>query len=83
VIVVPSQPPVRSGPYRFLRHPNYVAVCLEMLSVPLAHGAYLAALFFSLANALMLRVRIRVEEQALGASWEEAFSGVPRFIPHG
>ncbi|HTO97440.1 MAG TPA: isoprenylcysteine carboxylmethyltransferase family protein [Myxococcales bacterium] len=83
VIVVPSQPPVRRGPYRFLRHPNYAAVALEMLCVPLAHGAYLCALAFSLLNALLLRVRIRVEEQALGESWEREFSSVPRFIPHG
>lgn len=83
VIVVPSEPPVRRGPYRFLRHPNYVAVAVEMLCVPLAHGAFLCAILFSLLNALLLRVRIRVEEEALGASWRREFSSVPRFIPHG
>jgi methyltransferase len=83
VIVVPSEPPVRRGPYRFLRHPNYLAVAAEMACIPLAHGAYLCALAFSLLNALILRVRIRVEEKALGAGWEREFSGVPRFIPHG
>ena len=69
VIVVPSEPPVRGGPYRFLRHPNYVAVAVELI--------------FSLLNALLLRVRIRVEETALGAGWQREFSSVPRFIPHG
>jgi methyltransferase len=83
VIVVPSEPPVRGGPYRFLRHPNYVAVAVEMLCVPLAHGAWLCALIFSLLNALLLRVRIRVEETALGAGWQREFSSLPRFIPHG
>jgi len=83
VIVVPGEPPVRRGPYRFLRHPNYLAVALEMACVPLAHCAWLCAALFSCANVLLLRVRIRVEEQALGASWEQAFSGTPRFIPHG
>jgi methyltransferase len=83
VIVVPGEPPVRRGPYRFLRHPNYVAVALEMLCVPLAHGAVLCAALFSFLNGLVLRVRIRVEEEALGPGWKEAFSGTPRFFPHG
>ena len=83
VIVVPSEPPVRRGPYRLLRHPNYVAVAVEMLCVPLVHGAWLTALVFSILDLLLLRVRIRVEEEALGRSWQQAFDGVPRFIPHG
>ncbi len=83
VIAVPGEAPVRSGPYRFLRHPNYLAVAVEMLCVPLAHGAFATAALFSMANALLLRVRIRVEERALGPRWEQAFSRVPRFIPHG
>lgn len=83
VIVVASEPPVRRGPYRFLRHPNYVAVSAEMLCVPLAHGAFLCAAIFSLLNALLLRVRIRVEEAALGAPWQREFSSVSRFLPHG
>ena len=60
-----------------------MAVSLEMLCVPLAHGAFFCALIFSLLNALLLRVRVRVEEEALGASWQREFSSVPRFIPHG
>ena len=83
VIVVPGEPPVRKGPYRFLRHPNYLAVAVEMLCVALAHGAFLCALAFSLVNLALLRVRVRIEEQALGPSWEREFSGVPRFVPHG
>ena len=83
VIVVPGEPPVRRGPYRLMRHPNYVAVVLEMVCVPLAHGAVLTALVFSILDLLLLRTRIRIEEQALGARWEQAFAGTPRFIPHG
>ena len=83
VIVTPGEPPVRRGPYRFLRHPNYLAVILEMLAIPLVHGAWLTALVFSLLNALVLRIRIRDEERALGASYQRAFAQVPRFIPHG
>src|SRR3954451_19581756 len=43
VIVVPAEKPLRRGPYRFLRHPNYVAVAAEMFLVPLAHGAFICA----------------------------------------
>lgn len=65
VIVVPGEPLVSSGPYRFVRHPNYAAVCLELLSVPLIHGAWVTATVFSLANAALLAVRIPAEERAL------------------
>ena len=54
------------GPYRWLRHPNYVAVALEGLALPLVHTAWLTALLFTLANGyLLLRVRIPAEEKAL------------------
>jgi methyltransferase len=67
VIVLPKgEPLVTGGPYRFVRHPNYVAVCLELLVLPLVHGAWVTAVVFTLGNALLLRVRIRVEEVALG-----------------
>jgi methyltransferase len=81
IIVVPGLPPVTRGPYRFLRHPNYVAVVLEMAAVPLVHGAWVTAVVFSLGNALLLLVRIRAEEAALGAAYAEAFADKPRFIP--
>jgi methyltransferase len=66
VIVVPQAPLVRRGPYRWLRHPNYVAVVAEGLALPLVHTAWLTAATFTLANAVVLRVRIRVENAALG-----------------
>jgi methyltransferase len=66
VIVIPGADLVTGGPYRFVRHPNYVAVVLELCALPLVHGAWLTALVFSVGNALLLRVRIKVEEGALG-----------------
>ncbi|PTL81423.1 isoprenylcysteine carboxyl methyltransferase family protein [Vitiosangium sp. GDMCC 1.1324] len=81
IIVVPDLTPVTRGPYRFLRHPNYVAVVLELAAVPLIHGAWVTAVVFTLGNALLLRVRIRAEEEALGAAYAEAFANKPRFIP--
>jgi methyltransferase len=81
VLVWPGVPPVTSGPYRFLRHPNYLAVVLEMVAVPLVYGAWVTAAVFSLGNVLLLRVRIRTEEEALGPSWAEAFVGRRRLLP--
>jgi len=81
VLVWPGVPPVTSGPYRFLRHPNYLAVVLEMLAVPLVFGAWVTAVVFSLGNLLLLRVRIRSEEEALGPSWAKAFDSRPRLLP--
>ena len=65
VIVVPGLPLVRSGPYRRLRHPNYVAVVVEGFALPLVHAAWWTAVVFTVANAVLLMVRIRVEERAL------------------
>jgi methyltransferase len=67
VIVLPGASPVARGPYRWLRHPNYAVVVLEIAVVPLALGLPLFALMFSAANAALLAYRIGVENQAL--SW--------------
>jgi methyltransferase len=66
VIVVPGAPLVASGPYRILRHPNYVAVVVEGVALPLVHTAWVTATAFTVLNLLLLSVRIHVEEQALG-----------------
>ena len=66
VIVVPGATLVAAGPYRLLRHPNYVAVVLEGFALPLVHTAWVTAGAFTVLNLLLLSVRIRVEEQALG-----------------
>ena len=65
VIVVPGLAPVSSGPYRFLSHPNYVAVVVEGVALPLVHGSWVTAVVFTVANAAVLTVRIRVEDAAL------------------
>lgn len=67
VIVLPGRPPVRSGPYGWLRHPNYVAVVIEGVALPLVHACWLTAAVFTLANAALLTVRIRVENAALAS----------------
>lgn len=65
VVVVPGEPAVATGPYRFLRHPNYLVVALEILALPLVHTAFLTALVFSVLNAILMTVRIPAEERAL------------------
>lgn len=65
VLVEPGVPAVAGGPYRLLPHPNYVAVVLEIAALPLAGGAWATALLFSALNLALLRVRLRVEEEAL------------------
>jgi methyltransferase len=81
IIVLPGEPPVTRGPYRWLRHPNYLAVITEMACVPLIHGAWLSAIGFSLVNALLLSVRIPAEEKALGEAWRSEFAGKRRLVP--
>lgn len=65
VITLPGAPLVRRGPYRFLKHPNYLVVAGEIAVLPLAFGAWEIAVIFSLANAAVLTWRIRCEERAL------------------
>ena len=65
VIVVPGMAPVRRGPYTVLPHPNYVAVVLEGIALPLVHACWITAVVFTVLNAVLLTVRIRVENTAL------------------
>lgn len=65
VIVVPGLPRVTGGPYRWMGHPNYVAVAAEGLALPLVHGAWATALVFTVLNAALMAVRIRCEDRAL------------------
>jgi methyltransferase len=67
---------VHAGPYRFLSHPNYVAVVVEGVALPLVHAAWITALAFTVGNAALLTVRVRVENAALaGAAAAPAGSG--------
>jgi methyltransferase len=65
IVVLPRAPLVRTGPYRFMNHPNYLVVAAEIAVLPLAFGLVRYALLFSLLNAAVLMVRIRAESQAL------------------
>jgi methyltransferase len=65
VLRVPGDPIVRSGPFRWFRHPNYLGVGGELLTLPLIHGCWMTSAMFSVANGILLRVRIETEEQAL------------------
>lgn len=65
VLTLPGAPLVRRGPYRFLKHPNYLIVIAEIAALPLAFGAWQVAGVFSGLNLMLLWHRIRVEEAAL------------------
>jgi methyltransferase len=82
--VVPGDlPVVDRGPYRFIRHPNYLALGLEFLGLPLIGGAYLSALGLGLANAALLRRRIAEEDALLMAipAYRERMGDKPAFLP--
>jgi methyltransferase len=78
-----DQAVVADGPYRYIRHPNYLAVVLEVAAVPLLLGAYWTALIGSVANGLVLWRRIANEEAYLFTveAYREAFAGKKRLIP--
>jgi methyltransferase len=78
VIVLPGRELAASGPYRYVKHPNYIVVALEIAVVPLTLGLPLIALIFSIANAAMLAYRISVENRALTwATQAEGQNAVP------
>jgi methyltransferase len=83
VITLPGAPAISDGIFRYLRHPNYLGVVLEIAMLPLVHSAWFTALAFSLANGLLLRARIRAEERALSETgdYQARFAEHPRFIP--
>ena len=65
IIVLPGAPLVRRGPYRFVNHPNYLVVVLEIAVLPLVFGLWQVAVIFSLLNAAVLTIRIRAEDRTL------------------
>jgi methyltransferase len=69
IVVVPGLDRVTGGPYRWFSHPNYVAVVAEGLALPLMHTAWITAVVFTLLNAGLLSVRIRLEDEALRAAY--------------
>ncbi|WP_342432074.1 isoprenylcysteine carboxyl methyltransferase family protein [Neobacillus sp. FSL H8-0543] len=83
ILVLPNVNVIRKGPYRFIKHPNYVVVTLELIVVPLLFGAYFTAILFTILNLLMLSVRIPAEEKALNelTEYEGSFQSCNRFLP--
>lgn len=83
VIVLPGAAPVVGGPFRHLRHPNYLAVVLEIAALPLVHTAWATAIVFTLANGLLLRSRIACEERAFddASGYGRVFAGRRRLVP--
>ena len=75
IIVLPEQPLVSAGPYRFLPHPNYAVVAAEIAVLPLVLGLPLLAAFFTVLNAAVLAIRIRSENRALAAARETIVRG--------
>jgi methyltransferase len=67
VVVIPGAPRIVGGPYRFVPHPNYVAVVAEGIALPLVHTGWITALVFTVLNAVLLRTRIRTENAALAS----------------
>jgi methyltransferase len=67
VVVIPGAPRITGGPYRLIPHPNYVAVVIEGIALPLVHSAWLTAVVFTVLNAVLLKTRIRVENTALAS----------------
>ena len=65
ILVLPNHRLVNTGPYKYLRHPNYIAVIVEIAVIPLIFSCYLTACIFSVINFILLRRRIKIEENAL------------------
>ncbi len=74
---------VTGGPFRWVRHPNYLGVFVELIALPLIHTAWITAGFAAVGNALVLRNRLRIEEPVLDAvpAYRASMSGKPRFLP--
>jgi methyltransferase len=81
IIVSPDRAPATDGPYRFMRHPNYLAVVIEIAAVPMVGGAVFTAIAFTVGNALILAVRIPAEERAMGGGYADALGSRRRFFP--
>ncbi|MFD0827855.1 isoprenylcysteine carboxyl methyltransferase family protein [Neobacillus sp. M.A.Huq-85] len=83
IIVLPNANVIRKGPYRWIKHPNYLVVSLELLVIPLLFNAYFTAAIFTILNIVMLSIRIPIEERALKSHtrYEGAFESCNRFLP--
>ena len=83
VVYAEDYPIVHNGPYRFIRHPNYLVVILELAFIPLIYELYISAILLSLLNAMVLNRRISNEEAVLfkNPQWVVHMADKPRFFP--
>jgi methyltransferase len=83
IMVCDAIPLVDGGIYRYIRHPNYLGVILEIAAAPLLGGAWRSAIVFTIANGLILLERIHSEERILASAsgYDRTFMGRPRFLP--
>ncbi|KSU85628.1 MULTISPECIES: isoprenylcysteine carboxyl methyltransferase family protein [Fictibacillus] len=83
IIILPGAHVVAKGPYKYIRHPNYVIVTLEIITIPLVFQAYFTMVLFLILNAVILSVRIPEEEKALqkATNYNAHFEGKHRFLP--
>ncbi|WP_413309258.1 isoprenylcysteine carboxylmethyltransferase family protein [Bacillus sp. 1P10SD] len=83
ILILANAKVIKKGPYRFIRHPNYFVVAIELLVVPLLFSSYLTAILFTIFNAIILSRRIQEEEKALQdlTEYVDAFQNCNRFLP--
>ncbi|WLR53026.1 isoprenylcysteine carboxylmethyltransferase family protein [Bacillus tianshenii] len=83
ILVLPNVNVISKGPYKYIRHPNYLIVTMEIFLLPMMFEAYYTALMFSLANGIILKVRITAEEQGLmqHTNYRTKFTHKARFTP--
>lgn len=83
ILVLPKAKVVKKGPYRFIKHPNYLVVAVELFTVPILFNEYFSAILFTILNVFLLAIRIPEEEKALKqcTNYEENFKGFNRFLP--
>lgn len=83
IIIVPNVNIISKGPYKFIRHPNYLVVVIELLVIPLIFNAFWTAILFSVLNMIVLSIRIPAEEQALmrETNYKAVFHQRSRFAP--
>ena len=83
VRIVAPDAVVSSGPYKYIRHPNYAIVIVELFAIPLFHSAFISCAFLTIANGLVLYARIPAEEKMLFSipKYKELMGGKPRFLP--
>jgi len=83
IFLLPGSDPIVHGPYRYMRHPNYAVVTIEIFVLPLVFQAVVTSVLFSILNAIVLRVRIQTEERALAeyTNYTQPMESKGRFWP--